>query len=61
MAIAVGERLHRPISDMTQSGEIYRPGAISKCGDEMMRMMLDEAAYIVLVRLANCPGSRPTA
>jgi transposase len=29
-----------------QSGEINRPGAISKCGDEMMRMMLYEAAQI---------------
>jgi transposase len=36
-----------------QSGEINRTGAISKCGDEMMRVMLYEAAQIVLVRLAN--------
>ena len=42
-----------------QSGEINRAGAISKCGDEMMRMMLYEAAHIMLVRLANGPGSRP--
>ena len=27
-----------------QSGEINRTGAISKCGDEMMRVMLYEAA-----------------
>jgi transposase len=27
-----------------QSGEINRTGAISRCGDEMMRMMLYEAA-----------------
>src|SRR5271157_4787867 len=33
-----------------QSGETSRPGAISKCGDEMMRMMLYEAAHIMLVR-----------
>ena len=33
-----------------QSGEINRTGAISRCGDEMMRMMLYEAAHIVLVR-----------
>jgi transposase len=33
-----------------QSGEIDRTGAISKCGDEMMRMMLYEAAHIMLVR-----------
>jgi transposase len=33
-----------------QSGEIERAGAISRCGDEMMRMMLYEAAQIVLVR-----------
>ena len=33
-----------------QSGEINRPGAISKCGDEMMRAMLYEAAHILLVR-----------
>ncbi len=33
-----------------QSGEINRPGAISKCGDEMVRAMLYEAAHIMLVR-----------
>jgi transposase len=33
-----------------QSGESKRPGAISKCGDEMMRAMLYEAAQIMLVR-----------
>ena len=33
-----------------QSGEVDRSGAISRCGDEMMRMMLYEAAQIVLVR-----------
>jgi transposase len=33
-----------------QSGEVDRAGAISRCGDEMMRMMLYEAAQIVLVR-----------
>jgi|SRR5262245_8883040 len=33
-----------------QSGEIERTGAISRCGDEMVRAMLYEAAHIVLVR-----------
>ena len=33
-----------------QSGEISRTGAISRCGDEMMRVMLYEAAQIMLVR-----------
>jgi transposase len=33
-----------------QSGEINRTGAISKCGDEMMRVMLYEAAQIMLTR-----------
>jgi transposase len=33
-----------------QSGEINRSGAISKCGDEMMRVMLYEAAQILLMR-----------
>src|ERR1700745_2034452 len=33
-----------------QSGENDRTGAISRCGDEMMRMMLYEAAQIMLVR-----------
>ncbi len=33
-----------------QSAEVNRTGAISRCGDEMMRMMLYEAAQIVLVR-----------
>ena len=36
-----------------QSGETNRTGAISRCGDEMMRAMLYEAAYIMLVRLAK--------
>jgi len=36
-----------------QSGEIDRTGSISRCGDEMMRAMLYEAAHIVLVRLAK--------
>ena len=35
---------------MHQSGESERTGAISKCGDEMMRVMLYEAAQIMLVR-----------
>jgi transposase len=33
-----------------QSGERDRPGAISRCGDEMMRTMLYEAAPSMLVR-----------
>ena len=33
-----------------QSGESDRAGGISRCGDEMMRAMLYEAAQIVLVR-----------
>src|SRR5262245_48826173 len=36
-----------------QSGESDRPGAISRCGDEMMRSMLYEAAQILLVRLTR--------
>ena len=36
-----------------QSGENDRTGAISRCGDEMMRMMLYEAAQIMLVRSAK--------
>ena len=36
-----------------QSGESDRSGAISKCGDEMMRVMLFEAAQILLVRSAK--------
>jgi transposase len=32
-----------------QSGEIDRTGGISRCGDEMMRVMLYEAAQILLV------------
>ena len=33
-----------------QSGEINRTGAISKCGDDMMRVMLYEAAQVMLTR-----------
>jgi len=36
-----------------QSGEINRSGAISKCGDEMMRVMLYEAAQSMLLRSAK--------
>jgi transposase len=36
-----------------QSGEIDRSGAISRCGDEMMRTMLYEAAHTMLVRVAK--------
>jgi transposase len=35
------------------SGESNRTGGISRCGDEMMRMMLYEAAHIMLVRSAK--------
>jgi transposase len=33
-----------------QSGEIDRTGGVSRCGDEMMRVMLYETAQILLVR-----------
>jgi transposase len=33
-----------------QSGESDRTGGISRCGDQMMRVMLYEAAHIMLVR-----------
>ena len=33
-----------------QSGEINRSGAISKCGDEAIRVMLYEAAQVMLTR-----------
>ncbi len=36
-----------------QSGESNRTGGISRCGDEMMRMMLYEAAQSMLVRSAK--------
>ena len=36
-----------------QSGESDRTGGISRCGDEMMRAMLYEAAHIMLVRSAR--------
>jgi transposase len=36
-----------------QSGEINRTGAISSCGDEMTRMMLYEAAQVMLLRSAK--------
>ena len=36
-----------------QSGESQRTGGISRCGDEMMRMMLYEAAQVMLVRSAK--------
>ena len=36
-----------------QSGESDRTGGISRCGDEMMRAMLYEAAHIMLVRSAK--------
>jgi transposase len=36
-----------------QSGERDRPGAISRCGDEMMRAMLYEAAQAMMLRSAK--------
>jgi transposase len=36
-----------------QSGESDRPGAISRCGDEMMRAMLYEATQIMLMHSAK--------
>jgi len=36
-----------------QSGESNRTGGISRCGDEMIRTMLYEAAHIMLVRSAK--------
>ena len=36
-----------------QSGENNRTGGISRCGDEMMRMMLYEAAQVMLLRSAK--------
>src|SRR5881275_1822876 len=36
-----------------QSGESDRAGGISRCGDDMMRAMLYEAAHIMLVRSAK--------
>src|SRR4029450_14126944 len=36
-----------------QSGEVNRTGAISRRGDEMMRVMLYEAAHTMLLRLAE--------
>ena len=41
-----------------QSGERDRPGAISRCGDEMMRTMLYEAAQSMLVVRRDGRGSR---
>ena len=36
-----------------QSGESERSGKISRCGDEMMRVMLYEAAQVMLLRSAK--------
>ena len=41
-----------------QSGEVEWTGRISRCGDEMMRVMLYEAAQACCVR-RNGHGSRP--
>src|ERR1051326_4011144 len=42
-----------------QSGEIDRTGDISRCGDEMMRAMLYEAAHIMLVRSTKWSWLKP--
>ena len=42
-----------------QSGEIGRSGRISRCGDEMMRVMLYEAAQSMLTRTTNCSTLNP--
>ena len=43
-----------------QSGESDHTGAISKCGDEMMRVMLYEAAQVMLMRSTRwSSASRP--
>ena len=39
-----------------QSGEIDRSGRISRCGDEMMRVMLYEAAQSMLYSKNGWPG-----
>jgi transposase len=44
-----------------QSGENDRTGAISRCGGEMMRMMLYEAAQSMLVRSAKWSGLKAWA
>ena len=46
---AVGAVFGWPLA-LHQSGESERPGGISRCGDEMMRVMLYEAAQIMLTR-----------
>ena len=42
-----------------QSGQNDRTGAISRCGDEMMRMVLYEAAQSMLARSAKWSWPRP--
>src|SRR5262249_15258192 len=44
-----------------QSGEIDRTGAISRCGDEMVRTTLYEAAQILLVRSTKWSGLKAWA
>jgi transposase len=44
-----------------QSGEIDRTGAISRCGNEMMRAMIYEAAHILLVRTTKWSWPRAWA
>jgi transposase len=50
---SVGAVLFGLTCSRDQSGERDRPGAISRCGDEMMRAMLYEAAQSMLVRSAR--------
>ena len=48
-----------PVICVETRHEINRTGAISKCRDEMMRVMLYEAAQVMLTRTIKCRGSRP--
>src|SRR5260370_538153 len=41
-----------------QSGESDHPGAISRCGDEMMLTMLYEAAQLLLLRSTQCSSMK---
>jgi len=42
-----------------QSGESDRTGRISRCGDDIMRAMLYEAAQSMLVRSTDMQDTRP--
>jgi transposase len=39
-----------------QSGEIDRSGRISKCGDELVRTLMYEAAVVLMTRVKRLPG-----